>query len=560
MKGLWFGFLAGGLLSVFSEMGVQLALALLLSAMVNSAVAGDSALLLGSVLRYGTLIAVAAAMLPPARRLCARAAETAGRRWREAAFYRLQGTSLSFLTRHPAQDIVSRLTSDVAVAVQFLGEELVDFAAQVVSAAVAASMIALIDLRFVALPMSVVGVVWLVNRCAARPLHDLSSRAQASLARAGSGLSELVQGQVAARAAGFGHVLAARFGNTNDEYRTANIRHLRVQSAVTAINNFLGAMNFLGIAAMGSFLLLRQEITAGEVAAIVQLSQIVVRPFRSAGGFWATLQQARAASARVFALHDAPAEELPREKCAANSDTAVTFDSVSFAYADDASLALDGVTFSIEKGATVAFVGESGGGKSTIFRLLLGLHGATSGAIAVNGRAIGDYTLEELRDVFALVPQEATLFSGTIYDNITCGRVDVDEADVLRAARAAHADDFISELALNYRSEVGERGGNLSGGQRQRIAIARALLKNAPILLLDEATASIDNESESLVWSALETLMAGRTTLLIAHRLSTAQKADLIFVLAGGKIVEQGTHSALLQQGGHYARLHAAAS
>ncbi len=207
-------------------------------------------------------------------------------------------------------------------------------------------------------------------------------------------------------------------------------------------------------------------------------------------------------------------------------------------------------------GQFVAFAGPSGGGKSTIFKLLLGCYAAKQGAILVSGKPLSDYKLSDLRDLIAYVPQDAYLFSGSILDNIRYGKPGASQAEVEAAAKAAFAHDFVMEFPSGYQTIVGERGARLSGGQRQRIAIARALLKDAPILLLDEATSALDSESEQIVQQALEVLMKGRTTLVIAHRFSTIVQADRIYVVDGGRVVEAGRHAELMDQQGVYAGLY----
>lgn len=556
MKGSWLAFVTGGLMSVVSESGIQLSLALLLRGLVNGSVSSNAWLLLSSVGRYGALITVMACLLPLAHRLWTQAAEMMVKRWREALFDHLLNLPTRFFDQHHSQDIISRLTNDAEVAKQFFGEELIAFLSQVVSAVLSAVFIVFIDSRFVVIPLVVVAASLFINRITAASLHRLSRFSQDSLAEVNASLKEMVNGQTVARALCFNNVLEQRFCNRNDEYRARNVGLVGLQSFVGAVNNFFGALNFFGVAALGSFMMLQRELTPGEVVAAVQLSQVMVKPFKTAGSFFSALHQTSAASERIFEVLDRAPERLPHRRPAATEEVAVSFADVSFSYGEVAALCR--VSFRVPHGATVAFVGESGGGKSTIFKLLLGLYPAEGGSITVNGRDIGDYSLEELRGVMALVPQDVLLFSGTIYDNISCGRDDVDEEMVIAAAKAAHAHDFISSFALGYQAEVGERGVQLSGGQRQRIAIARAWLKDAPIILLDEATSNLDNESEKLVWDALHCLMQDRTTLLIAHRLSTARKADLICVLAGGKIVEQGTHDELVTLGGYYKRLYVA--
>jgi ATP-binding cassette, subfamily B, bacterial len=233
----------------------------------------------------------------------------------------------------------------------------------------------------------------------------------------------------------------------------------------------------------------------------------------------------------------------------------LAFQDVHFSYDDDRAT-LQGITLDVQEGAVAAVVGPSGSGKSTLFRLLMGYYPVESGSVSLLDKPLHAYTLRELRDLFAFVPQDAYLYTGTVRENIRYGRPDASEAEITAAATAAYAHQFIQELPDGYQTLVGERGARLSGGQRQRIAIARALLKQSPFLLLDEATSALDSESETLVQQALETLMQGRTTLVIAHRLSTIENADIIYVVDDGQVVERGRHQALIGQEGLYHHLY----
>jgi ATP-binding cassette subfamily B protein len=252
----------------------------------------------------------------------------------------------------------------------------------------------------------------------------------------------------------------------------------------------------------------------------------------------------------VLQLIDAPPEPdfltTPGAPSRAMPNHGFHVSDLAFGYAGNIDDTVRGISFSVHNGKTVAFVGPSGGGKSTLFKLLLGLYAPTRGMIAVESSSIYDESLVDWRRHFAYVPQNAFVFSDTVYANIVGGMPDPGQAEVEKAARAANAHDFIMQLPNGYQTVLEESGHNLSGGQKQRIAVARAILQNAPVLLLDEATSSLDTENEQQVQEALERLMKGRTTLVIAHRLSTIQNADVIYYLEDGRLVEQGTHQVLM--------------
>ena len=299
-------------------------------------------------------------------------------------------------------------------------------------------------------------------------------------------------------------------------------------------------------------------LTPGAFFAFVTAMLLAYRPLKALANLNATLQEGLAASQRVFDVLDTAPRivEAPEARPLRVAGGAVALDGVCFSYRRGAP-ALRDVTIEIPAGKTVALVGPSGAGKSTVLNLIPRFFDVDRGTVAIDGTDVRDATLVSVREAVALVSQETVLFDDTIRANVAYGRIGASDAEIAAAARSAGADRFIAALPDGYDTRIGERGVKLSGGQRQRLSIARAMLKDAPILLLDEATSALDTESERQVQEALGRLMRGRTTLIVAHRLSTILDADRIHVLQGGRVAESGTHRSLLAAGGLYARLHA---
>ena len=474
---------------------------------------------------------------------------------RKALYHRIICLPIVFFEKTRVGELVSRLTNDVEKIYNTFYFILAEFFRQIILLVGGIVFLAiqtpkLASIMLLTFPIIVVGAMVFGRR-----IRKLSSKRQQTLAESNTILDETLQSIQAVKAFGNESFELGRYRKSNDTVVGISMSYAsgRALFSVFIITVLFGALFFM--IWMGMRMVQSGEVTAGQLISFVTFTAVIGGAIAGLGNFFTELVGAVGASERILEILGSRTESEERSQVnrkAGRLSGEIVFENIAFSYPTRSDVpVLKKVSLHIPSGQKVAIVGQSGAGKSTVMQLLLQFHQADSGRILADGVAIEDYELESYRENFGIVPQEVILFGGTIRENILYGKPDASEAEIEAAARKANTWDFISSFPEGLETIVGERGIKLSGGQRQRIAIARAILRNPSILLLDEATSSLDAESERLVQEALENLMEGRTSIIIAHRLATIREVDCIYVLDGGNIVEQGTHTELsaIQQG-----------
>ena len=476
---------------------------------------------------------------------------------RSVLFRKFQRMPLSYYDKQQTGTVMSYITNDVAVMQSAIVDNLIELVTESSILIGSLAMMIYLDWKLSLLTLMTIPLVGFAMRIFGRKLKRSSTVIQERAAEITSLLQESISAIRVVKSFVRESYEIKRFEEQNWRNFQAAMKNVKLTSLLTPTVEFLAAIAVTFIVWFGGYEVVNEVITAGELGAFLTYAVNLANPVKRLSRVYAAIQKAMAAAERVFNVMDLDEKitDLPDAKPLPPIKGKVEFKDITFSY-KEGQPAIQHISLTAEPGQMIALVGPSGSGKSTIANLIPRFYDVDSGVISIDGHDIRQVTSDSLREQIGLVPQETMLFSTSVMENIRYGRLDATDEEVVEAARAANAEEFIKDLPEGYDTKLGERGLNLSGGQRQRLAIARAILKNPRVLILDEATSALDTESEKIVQDALDNLMVGRTSFVIAHRLSTIFNADQIFVVENGHLREHGTHEELLAAGGLYSNLY----
>lgn len=476
---------------------------------------------------------------------------------RNELFAKIQSLSFSYHDHAQTGQLMTRATNDVELVRQFTGQALFQLLNAIIMLVGSAVVLLAMNWQLALITLLIVPIIGVILTYFTKNVRPMFEVIQGKLSQLNTILQENLAGIRVVKAFARSPFETQRFGVSNEDYKKTNFDFIRALSATFPLVFFFSNLGAVMILGFGGFQVIGNRLSVGELVAFIAYLSFLIQPLMAIGFLAGIVARASVSAERIFEVLDARNEVIdsPDAKPLPPVQGQVIFDQVRFRYVGQTINVLDGVSFTAESGQTVAILGATGSGKSTIINLIPRFYDVTEGRVLIDGHDVRDVTLDSLRSQIGIVLQETTLFSGTIRDNIAYGRPEATDEEVIAASKAAQAHDFILEQADGYRTRVGERGVGLSGGQRQRVAIARALLLDPRILILDDSTSAVDAETEYQIQQALDKLMQGRTSFVIAQRISTVRNANLILVLDKGKIAAMGTHRALMMDSPLYVEI-----
>jgi len=475
---------------------------------------------------------------------------------RNKLYEQIQRQSLAFFTQHPTGVLMSRITNDVASIQAASSEAVTSLIKDTVTLISLIGVVFYTDWKLAVVATVVFPLAIYPISTLGKKMRKVATSTQVTMGTLTSLLQETISGTRIVKAFGMEKYENERFAAENERLFKLNMKTVSVNAISHPLMEFLGSLGIAAVIFYGGYNVVHGNSTPGTFFSFLAALLMLYEPVKRLVNVNNTIQQGIAGADRVFSIIDRvpDIDDKPGARALPPITRSIDIENVDFRY--EKTPVLKNISLSIKAGEVVAFVGMSGGGKTTLVNLIPRFYDVSSGRILIDGQDIRDVTMQSLRSQIAIVTQQTILFNDTVKNNIAYGDIERTQDDIINAAKAANAHDFIMKLPQQYDTNIGELGTKLSGGEKQRISIARALLKDAPILILDEATSSLDTEAEIEVQEALDNLMKGRTTLVIAHRLSTIRNADRIIALVNGEIVEEGTHESLLAKQGEYFRLY----
>ena len=518
----------------------------------------------GALIRILTILAASAAVSSISQWIMARnsniLSSLTARDIRIQYLEKLNRVPVSFVDKSARGDLISRASVDIETVSDALTQGFTQFLTGIVTIAGTLIFMLYIDFKIaliviVLTPLSL-AAAWIITRLSHNAFTEQSS-VRGSL----SGFAdEMIKNQNIVEAFNYTSLAEKRFDEINSRFGSAGLNATFISSVSNPLTRFINGIIYALVGMFGALSVVNGRITVGTLVSFLSYANQYTKPFNEISGVISELQNALASAERVFAVIDSEDEEPDEGKpLLEDPDGSVLFDNISFSYVPEKPLLTD-ITIDVKPGQRVAIVGPTGCGKTTLINLIMRFYDTTDGSVIISGKNVRDVTRDSLRSCFGMVLQETWLFNGTIRENISYGKPDATEEEIIKAAKAAHAHSFIKRLPEGYDTVIGENGGSLSQGQKQLLTIARIMLTDPPMLILDEATSNIDIRTEVKIQKAFEELMKGKTSFIIAHRLSTIRNTDMILVMRDGNIVEHGDHKALMAQNGFYRKLYEAAS
>ena len=530
--------------------------AFIIKNMVNAAIDGRTELLKQGVVLAVILLVIRCIINPIFSYICSKTVRISIKELKEDMFKKVESLPMEYFDDNHSGDVISTVTNDIRVVEDALWNQMCFVVGTFLIGLLSAISMFKLDWRL-ALALMLLGVITTrVSLLFSKPIRKYSDTIQANLSTLTQYSKDILSGIYVIKIFQIGDKLLNNFDKASNEYTRNSLHRVKKSAQLGSYNYFISTFIMFAIFFVGAIFSSEGYVDFGTITALLSLQGGVTFAFLGLGSFISQLQASFSGAERMYRIFNLKSEKQPEvtkeaESLTLHNSGVISFSDVTFGYSEKDEV-LKNLNLVIEKGQRITLTGLSGEGKSTLLKLLLGFYYPQKGCISINGKAMNSYSLEEVRNLIAYIPQEPYIFDGTIEENIRLGRLDATREEIIHAADLANAHSFIVEMQDNYNTKVGEKGSLLSGGQRQRIVIARAFLKDAPILIMDEATSALDSESELKIQASLDKLVEGRTVLSISHRLSMVDEEDLVCMIKNGSIIEKGKHSDLLSLRGEY--------